>query len=258
MKLLFKHIYLLMIPCLLGCENTLNKELSLTDRPVYKVHKVKQAPVIDGVIDLKEWEHAETVSFDYYYLTENEQEQQPTQYRMLWDDENIYVSFQMEDRFINAKETQRDGAPYLDDCVELFLIPSPSAADVHICFEINPNKAVNDLVYVNNFHNGKNAPIRSFDPEITVEVSIQGTVNNNKDLDKGWALEMAIPVKTFRGIASQYPVAKGSQWAFLALKQMRDVDAIGRRMMSTLFPVENIKEKDVHQPNMFGLLMFVE
>ncbi|NIJ45198.1 hypothetical protein FHR24_001637 [Wenyingzhuangia heitensis] len=232
--------------------------LSLKDRPVYKVHKATSKITVDGKLDDEAWKQATATNFDYFYLTNGKEEEQKTTFRMLWDEENIYVHYDLEDKFINAKETKRDGAPYLDDCIELFLTPAPNGENIHYCFEINPYKAVNDLVFVNNFHQGKNAAIRTFNPDIELEVTIKGTLNNNNDIDEGWTLEMAIPHSIFNNVSTQYPVALGSQWAFLALKQIRDDNNVGRRVVSTIFPVDNIKEKDVHQPEMFGLLEFVK
>lgn len=251
-----KYLLVVLVITLTACTQHKSK-LSLEERPVYSVHKASSKIKVDGVLD-KEWEKAEVRTFDYYYLTEKEEEKQATYFRMLWDDEYIYVFYDLKDKFINAKDTLRDNDPYLDDCAELFLIPAPNGENIHYCFEINPNKAVNDLVYVNDFYEGKNAAIRAFNPDFDMAVKINGTLNINTDIDEGWTLELAIPKETFRAVAGQFPVAKGSQWAFLALKQMRDDTNRGRRMMSTLFPVDNIKEKDVHQPSMFGLLEFVD
>ncbi|MGY6648375.1 carbohydrate-binding family 9-like protein [Wenyingzhuangia sp. IMCC45574] len=231
--------------------------LSLDERPIYNVHKATAKIKVDGVLD-KEWEKAEVRTFDYYYLTEKEEEKQATYFRMLWDDENLYLFYDVKDEFINANEIKRDGAVYLDDCVEAFFIPVPSAENIHYCFEMNPNKAVNDIVFVNDFYNGANTSVKAFNPNYNIAVKLKGTLNNNSDVDKGWTLEIAIPKETFNITVNQYPIEKGSRWAFLALKQMRDSGEIGRRMMSSMFPIENVEEKDVHQPSMFGLLEFVD
>ncbi|MDO6739172.1 carbohydrate-binding family 9-like protein [Wenyingzhuangia sp. 2_MG-2023] len=253
-----RYLLLPIIVFFVSCTSSHKSKLSLKERPLYKVHKANSELVIDGKLDDTAWEKAEARTFDYYYLTDKEEEKQKTTFRMLWDEKYLYVHYDLNDKFINAAETKRDGAPYLDDCAELFLIPAPNGENIHYCFEINPNKAINDLVFVNDFYQGQNVAIRAFNPDFKLEVAINGTLNNNSDIDKGWSLEMAIPHETFNAVSNEFPIKKGSQWAFLALKQIRDDENIGRRVMSTLFPVENVKEKDVHQPSMFGLLEFVD
>jgi len=47
-----------------------------------------------------------------------------------------------------------------------------------------------------------------------VEVGIDGTLNDNSDLDVGWTMEMAIPLKLFRGMDKFSPVMEGNKWAY--------------------------------------------
>ncbi len=252
-----KLLYILIITAFLisSCKPT-KKKLSLEERPLYKTHKATSKIIIDGKLD-KVWEQAELRTFDYFYLTEKKEDKQKTTFRMLWDDENIYLFYQAKDQFINAAETKRDGAPYLDDCAEVFFIPAPEVENIHYCFEMNVNKAKNDLVWVNNFQRNNSIVIKEYNPEFKVEVKINGSLNNNTDIDKGWTMEVAIPHKAFRGATKFHPIKQGNKWAFLALRQYRDVSEIGKRSMTTLFPIYHI-EKDVHQPEMFGLMEFVD
>lgn len=233
-------------------------KLSLENRPLYKVEKAKGEILADGIMNEKDWSKSEVRSFNYTYLDEKPSDIQKTKFRMLWDEENVYLFFQCEDKFITARETERDGMPFLDDCAELFLIPAPESLNAHICFEINLNKAKNDIVYISDFYQGNGGVVKGYNPDYNIGVQIDGTVNDNKDEDKGWTMEFKIPIKAFQGFDRNFPIKNGTKWAFLALRQDRN-DATGdRRVISTIFPVDNIGEKDVHQPNMFGLLEFVE
>jgi len=176
---------------------------------------------------------------------------------MLWDDENLYVSFECEDQYITARETARDGKPFFDDCAEIFLIPVADSLDVHYGFEINLYKASNDFIFLNNFYHGQNASVKSYNPEFQIEVFVDGTINDNSDLDKGWTMEMAIPINLFRGMDKFSPVREGNKWAFLAIRQERNEVEGNRRVTSTIFPIYDFS-KDVHQPNCFGLMEFVK
>lgn len=172
---------------------------------------------------------------------------------MLWDDESIYLFYESADKFLTATEKKKDGTPFLDDCAEIFLIPVPNSLNMHFCFEINLYEAKNDIVYINS----KDAVIKAYNPDYEVRVTTDGTINDNSDIDKGWTMEMAIPIEAFRGATGLYPVKNGIQWAFLALRQERNQLKQGRRCMSSIYPIYDI-EKDVHQPNMFGLLQFID
>jgi len=128
---------------------------------------------------------------------------------------------------------------------------------VHYGFELNLYKASNYFIYLNNFYQGQNAAVRSYDPDFEVEVTVDGTINDNSDLDKGWTMEMAIPLILFKGMDKFSPVKEGNQWGFLAIRQERNDAEGNRRITSTIFPIYDIN-KDVHQPNRFGLMEFVK
>lgn len=244
--------------CCISIVNSQETNLLLNDRPLFKVHKATGKMLADGKMNEKDWERSEVRSFDHVYLDEKPSDIQKTKFRMLWDDKTLYLFYECEDSYITAREKLRDGMPFFDDCAELFLIPAPESANAHICFEVNLYKAVNDLVYVNDFNNGNGLPIKGYNPTSKIGVKINGTVNKNSDIDKGWTMEFAIPIEAFKGADRYFPIKNGTQWSFLALRQDRNDAEGNRRVISTIFPIDNIELKDVHQPSMFGLLEFVD
>ena len=258
-----KGMYHSMIICILvtvhGITTSYGQEsrLSLGEQPVFKASKAKNMITIDGKMNESDWESTEVRSFNYFYRIEKSTDKQRTKYRMLWDEENLYLFFECEDEFITSREKTRDGKPYLDDCAEIMLIPVADSLDIHFCFELNLYKAANDLIFLNNFYKGKDAVVKAYNPEYEVEVDIRGTLNDNSDIDEGWSMELAIPLRAFNNLDTFFKVQKGTQWAFIAVRQDRN-DAKGdRRSTSTLFPIYDI-EKSIHQPNRFGLLEFVD
>lgn len=222
----------------------------------FKAAKATQAVRIDGKLDAV-WQRTQVGNLEHFYRDESSDDRQKGTFRMLWDEENLYAFFECEDRFITARETRRDGQPYFDDCAELFLIPVPAPLDMHFGFEINLYKASNDFIFLSDFHEGKMVAIKSYNPEFEVEVSIDGSVNDNSDSDHGWTLELAIPLKLFIGVDSFSPVAAGNRWAFQAIRQDRNDPVGNRRSYATLFPLEPGKT-GVHDPRDFGFLEFVE
>ena len=175
---------------------------------------------------------------------------------MLWDEENLYVFFTCQDQFITAREKTRDGQPYFDDCAEIFLIPSTEKIAMHLGYEVNLYKTSNDFVFLNDILKNEPLVVKSFNPDFQVAVTIDGTINDNSDIDKGWTMEMAIPLTNFHINGPISPVKEGVKWAFLALRQDRN-DADGnRRSTSTLFPLSP-ESPNVHDPKTFGHLQFV-
>lgn len=223
---------------------------------VFQASKTESPIKIDGKIDAA-WKNTESASLDYYRRDEKPSDRQTSQFRMMWDEENLYVLFQCQDKYITAREIKRDGQPYFDDCAEIFLIPATAQLDMHYGFELNLYKASNDFIFLNDFHEDRHALIKSYNPDFDVEVSIDGSLNDNSDEDNEWIMEMAIPLKLFEGINTFSPVAPGNRWAFQAIRQDRN-DATGnRRSWSTLFEVHP-DHPNVHEPEDFGYLEFVD
>jgi len=253
-----KKITALLIVLIIATTNFAQEnKLVIGEQPVFKVKRANQSILVDGKMNETIWSKTEARSLDYFYNVEKEDDKQKMVFRMLWDDQNLYVFFEAEDKYITARETQRDGQPYFDDCAEIFFIPVPDSLDTHIGYELNLYKASNDFVFFNDFVPGKDVAMKSFNPEFEVEVTVAGTINDNSDMDKDWTMEMAIPLNNFGGLEKLVPVTEGNQWAFLAVRQDRN-DAEGRRRStSTIFPIYEI-EKNVHQANRFGLMEFIK
>ena len=234
-----------------------DEKLSLGEQPIFKVSKTSQPITVDGKMDEAVWKSTEAREFDFFYRVDKPDDQQKTTFRMLWDNDNLYLFYEMEDKFLTVRETKRDGQPYFDDCAEIFFITVPKSLDTHIGYELNINKASNDFVYFNDFYQDKSAVLKTFNPEFDVEVTYDGTLNDDTDVDQGWNMELAIPIANFDGLAKFVPVKTGNRWAFLAVRQDRNDVEGNRRSTSTIFPIYDIS-KNVHQANRFGLMEFVD
>lgn len=241
-----------------GCGQDEKKENKyIGESPVFKVSKTEETMIVDGKMDEAIWSKTEVKSFDNIYQNLKPNDYQKSFFRMLWDDKNLYVFFEFEDKYLTVRETKRDGAPFFDDCAEIFIIPVPEQLNTHFGFELNLNKASNDFVYFNKYYNNTNIALKTFNPEFEAEVTFNGTINDNTDIDKGWTMEMKIPLSVFGFLGEFVPVKAGNKWTFLGLRQDRN-DAEGdRRSTSTLFPIADFS-KNVHEPTDFGLMEFVD
>ncbi len=233
------------------------KKLSLGEQPVFKVHNTSKPILVDGNMNEEVWKRTEAKTLENFYNVEKSDDRQRTIFRMLWDTTNLYIFFEMDDKFLTARETKRDGEPYLDDCAEIFFINAPDSLDTHFGYELNLYKASNDFIYFNDYYKDEDAVFKTFNPDFKVEVAFDGTINDNSDIDKGWTMELAIPISNFGALGTIVPVKEGNRWAFLAIRQDRNDAEGNRRSTSTLFPIYDIS-KNVHQANRFGLMEFVK
>jgi len=210
-------ILLMVFPLCLSCfaiygQN--DKKLSLGEQPIFNASKTEEGILVDGKMNEGAWSKTEARNLNYFYNIDDPNDQQQTTFRMLWDEKKLYLFYQMEDKYLTVRETQRDGEPYLDDCAEIFFITAADSLDTHFGYELNLNKASNDFIYFNNYYQGKDVVYKSFNPEFQVEVTYVGTINDNSDIDKGWTMEIAIPFSNFGELGSMVPIKEGTRWAF--------------------------------------------
>lgn len=223
---------------------------------IYRAAKTPSGIIIDGKREAA-WNRTESRAISHFAHVEKPSDRQSSTFRMLWDEEMLYLFFECEDRYLNSDITERNGQTYLDDCAEIFLIPAAAPLNMHLGFEVNLREVSNDFIFLTNLHGTKSGSVKSFDPEFEVEVVLDGTLNDNSDIDRGWTMEIAIPLALFDGIHRFSPVKPGNRWAFQVLRQERNDPEMGRRVWSNLFPLP-AGSNEVHDPSNFGLLEFVE
>lgn len=234
-----------------------NHTLAAVDKnsAVIRVEKAAQNIVVDGMATDKDWSKAEAYPLSYVYNANSSKDKQASNIKMLWDDSHLYFLFNAEDRYLTARETERDGVPYYDDCFEVFLMPSAKPIKLHYGFEVNLNKTANDFIFLNDFYQNSKVSLKSYNPSYQVETRIEGSLNDNSDQDVGWSMELAIPIQAFHSASEFAPLAEGSVWNIMIIRQDRN-DALGdRTSISSLLPLtEHI---DVHEPKVFGQIKFV-
>jgi hypothetical protein len=233
------------------------KRLVTGEQPIYKVARAKGPITVDGKMDEETWKDAEVQPLSNFFRLDKPVEKQNSKFRMLWDDSNIYLFYECEDTSLTARETKFDGRTYMDDCAEFFVVPIPDSVYMHFGFEINITDVRYDYIVLWKYYNNRTFFISGYNPEYKVKTTFEGTINNDKDKDKGWKMEFAIPMSAFSNINGVTRPRPGARWAFQAVRQDRNFVDDRFRSTSTLFPIYEFK-LDVHQPNRFGLMEFTD
>jgi len=102
----------------------------------YTVRRTTEAPPLAGDVADTPWRAAEIASIDNWPWYQGGQKQ-PTEVRLLFDAEAIYVQFQCIDKHIYSRVTELNGPVYEDSCVEFFAATDPDAAGGYFNFEAN-------------------------------------------------------------------------------------------------------------------------
>ena len=159
----------------------------------YVAYRTEGALKIDGKLDESSWQKAkETEAFEDISGAGFAEPKYKTTAKMLWDDDFLYVGAILEEPNIDAKLTQRDTIIYYDNDLEAFIDPD---TDGHNYFEIevNAKNVLFDLMLDKPYRVGGDFFLQWDCPGIQSAIHIDGTLNNPKDTDKFWSVEMAIP-----------------------------------------------------------------
>ena len=223
----------------------------LTTPRNYVCYRTTEKMKIDGKLNEKVWQKAaQTESFVDISGFDFPKPIYDTKARLLWDDEYLYISAVLEEPNIVANLTQRDTIIYHDNDFEVFLDPT---GDGQNYFEIENNArgVIFDLMLDRAYRSGGNFHIQWDCPGLKLAVQHDGTLNKQKDTDRSWTVEMAIPHKAVtRNFAN--PLKAGNIWR-LNFSRVQWLKKGGPEENWVWTPTGEI---NMHAPNQWGFLQF--
>ena len=190
------------------------------DIPHYTVYRATTTPGIDGKLDDEAWKKAPR-SRSFVDLVHGTPTHLDTRAAVLWDDDYLYVAYWIEEPNVQATLTERDAPIYRDNDVELFI----AGRDGYYEFEINSFGTIYEVLFFweDAFERHGYAAMPEFDrstpearpfngvgykthprgkrigfwnwdfPGLVKAVHVDGTLNDNRDRDNGWTVELALP-----------------------------------------------------------------
>lgn len=211
--------------------------------PEYHVKRVTRAPVLDGVLAAGEWDAAEPVvlrgSFDGRPVALR------TEARLLRDDANLYVAFDVQDPDVWGTYRKQDEPLYEQEVVEVFLDANADGRTYNE-LQVSPHGVHFDA----SFPARRTGMTLAWDSGMRSAVKVRGTLDDPSDRDEGWRVELAIPFRTLAEVPHVPPRA-GDRWRFnlyrLEHLERREVEG---QAFSPLFV------GDFHALPRFGWLVF--
>jgi len=154
------------------------------ERPRIEIGWTLDAPVLDGVIDPKEWENAAYVGSLTQALPDpGEPATERTEVYIMTDEDHLYIAARMWDSApeeIVASAMQRDGNTRADDRFGFTIDPFLDRQNGYF-FQVNPNGVRRDLLLEGGRAEG------SWDGRWYVKTSVDA---------EGWTMELALPYAT--------------------------------------------------------------
>jgi hypothetical protein len=179
----------------------------------YVCYRAEKAPAIDGKLDDPVWETA-AWSEDFIDI-EGDKKPRPrqrTRMKMLWDDQYLYIGAQLDESHVWGTLTKHDSVIFHDNDFEVFLDPD---ADSHLYaeLEINALNTTWDLLLTRPYKDGGKALDAWEIPGLRTAVHVDGTLNDPRDADRGWSVEIAWPWKSLAEISHcPVPPRDKDQW----------------------------------------------
>jgi hypothetical protein len=188
----------------------------------YIVTKTTKPLKVDGKLE-EAWKAAPSTGLFVDPLTGNPSPV-ATEAKLLWDNRNLYIAFENQDSDVNAKLTKRDAELFTEradeagDLVEV-MIDADKNGKSHVELEVAPNNTIfdtylPDLGKYEDSLGGKNKKY-GWNSKLRASVKVDGTLNNSKDQDKSWVVEMALPLADANGLDKpgvKVPPAVGDVW----------------------------------------------
>jgi hypothetical protein len=216
----------------------------------YECRRAATPIEIDGNLDKPPWRTAER-SPRFVDMVTGEPGFLGTSAASLWDDENLYVAFWVDEPSVRATLAARDSLVFLESDVEVFV----DGGDCYYEFEVNALGTVYEVFYIwqdaygnrrrelagpefdlqggnalsfggdydrdgATFWRGRHPrglrwAFRNWDlAGLRTAVRVDGTINEPASVDRGWAVELAFPWRGLAPLANGRPVPPrpGDTW----------------------------------------------
>ena len=193
MNIKFKFLVIIFCTSLYSCAQSPKEIIP----QAYVAHKTSEVITIDGKADEDVWGKVKWTN-DFTDIEGDNIPTYQTNVKMLWDENYYYILAEIKEPHVWGDIKERDAVIFYNNDFEVFIDPD---GDTHNYYEleINALNTVWDLFINKPYRERGNVVL--FDWNYTglkSAVSVDGTLNNPNDTDKGWTLEMAIPFKDLR------------------------------------------------------------
>ena len=199
---------------------------------VARVPELKERPRIDGVLDEPAWRPVTPLTEFYqciWRLTARPAEGRSEAW-IGYRSDTLFVAvkgYEPNTANLAASETERDGAVYADDCLEIFIDTNRDSQSFH-------HFIINTLGTIRDSHHGPGRPGDSWTCPIEVGTAVADTF---------WVVEAAIPVAQLEGRADP-----GTEWGFnVARVRIGNASEYGQWVPTY---------GNAHRPDRFGMLLF--
>jgi hypothetical protein len=216
----------------------------------YTCYRTREPLAVDGRLAQAAWQKAPR-SPRFVDMVTGDAAPFDTRAAALWDDQNLYIGFWVEEPFVEAQLTERDGLIFLENDVEVFI----DGGDCYYEFEINALGTIYEVFFIwrDAYQRGGKFDVPEFDllsrkalsfagnydrngttfwwgthprgprwafldwdyPGLRSAVFVDGAINDRTKVDRGWTVELAFPWAGMQWLANgrALPPNPGDIWS---------------------------------------------
>jgi len=222
----------------------------MSEKPVYKVSRLAAPPRLDARWKKDTWQDVPALTIENHMGGRPEHFPR-VQARVGYHDDDIYLIFLVQDRYVRAVHLDPQGAVCRDSCVEFFFTPGQDTGAGYFNLEANcggnmlfhfQTRPRRDAVCVSPRHCA----------EITIAHSLPRRVEPEITEAVEWSLEYRIPCGMLKAYSDPVLPRTGARWRANFYKCGDDTS---HPHWLTWSPVDRPKP-DFHVPESFGILEF--
>lgn len=220
------------------------------EAPMYKVARLKKPILIDADWNKSQWKRIKPIEVKHI-VGKVHSFQPEVKSKMMYDQANLYVIFQVKDRFVRSVTTEYNGPVSRDSSVEFFFSPDTDLPLRYFNLEINAGgtplmyyitKPMTELKKLTTDELKQIQIARSLpakvDPEITEPVT--------------WTIEYRIPISLLSKYANVTQPSKGVTWKANFYKTGSKTS----NPINMAWTFDYNAKNNFHRPQFFGTLVF--
>lgn len=222
----------------------------ITKLPVYQVKKLRHRMTIDGNWDKPEWKKIKSLQMTHY-MGKIPPFEPKAEAKMMYDDENVYVIFRVQDKFVSSRVTEYNGNVSGDACVEFFFSPDANFPLQYFNLEVNAG-GTPLIFYVTEPWTGFVKLEPDDIKQIEIAHSLPKVVDPEITDDVTWTIEYRVPYKMLEKFSRLTRPEPGVTWKANFYKTASQTS--NPHYITWAF-VDNPKP-NFHLPQFFGILKF--
>lgn len=217
---------------------------------MYSVSRLNQPMKNDADWNKSQWKNTKGISIN------NRMGDKPVftpvvEAKMMYDNENLYVIFYVNDKFIRCKITDYNGPVYEEPAVEFFFSPDPEFPERYFNLEINCGGT--PLMHYNDYSSKKRNPLDIEDiKKVEIAHSLPHVVDPEITDPVTWTVEYKIPLAMLEKYSKVLYPKPGIEWRANFYK----IAEKGSNIHFLTWSVVDNPVPDFHLPRFFGNLKF--